>query len=114
MLAAEGPERTVHLAQEAVALVFVDMHYFIEQAKIIAVLPRHGAERHYVFGEAGTSIADSGVEEARADAGFGADAVHDLIHVSSHRFADGGYGVNERNLQGKKGIASVLDEFRAL
>ena len=68
MLAAEGPEGAAHFAQEAVALIFVDAHDFIEQAEVISALAGDGAEGHHILGEAGTAVADAGIEEAGADA----------------------------------------------
>jgi hypothetical protein len=88
-LAAQGPQGAANFAQKALALVFVDAHDFIEQAEVVAAFAGDGAEGHDVLGEAGAAVADAGIQEARADAGIGADALADLIHVGAHGFADG-------------------------
>ena len=78
VLAAQGPQRAAHFAQETVALIFVDAHDFIEQAELVAALARDGAKRHHIFRKAGPAVADSGIEKARPDARIGADALHHL------------------------------------
>ena len=114
MFAAEGPQSAAHFAEEALTLVLVDAHDFVEQAEIVSTLAGDGAEGHHVFRKAGPAVADAGIQEARAYAGVGADAVADLIHVGAHGFADGRDRVDERNLHGEKRVGGVLDEFRAL
>ena len=114
VLAAQGPERAAHFAQEALALIFVDAHDFIEQAEVVAALAGHGAKCHDIFGEAGSAVADAGIQEPRPDARVGSDAVDDLIHIGAHGFADRGHGVDEGNLHGQESVGGVLDQLRAL
>ncbi len=45
---------------------------------------------------------------------IGADAFPYLVHVCSHRLADGGDRVNETDLHREEGIGGVLNEFGAL
>jgi len=114
MLATKGPKGAADFAQEALALVFVDAHDFVEQAEIVSALAGDGAEGHNIFRKTRSAVADAGIEEAGTDAGVGADSVAHLAYVRAHSFADGGDGVDERNLHGKKSIGGVLDQFRAL
>src|SRR5580692_4232469 len=114
VLAAQRPQSAAHFAEKAFALVFVDAHDFIEQAEVVTAFAGDGAKRHYIFGETGATVADSGIQEARADAGVGADAVADLVYVGADGFADGSDGVDEGNLHGQKCVGGMLDEFRTL
>src|SRR5207302_10429658 len=82
-------------------------------AEVVSAFAGDGAEGHHVFGEAGAAVADAGIEEAAADAGVGADAVADLVDVGAYGFADGGDGVDERNLHRQKRVGCVLNHFRA-
>ncbi len=68
ILAAKRPEGAVDFAKEAMPLIFVDPHDFIQQAEVVAVLASHRSESHHVFGKAGASVADSGIQKARTDA----------------------------------------------
>ncbi len=114
MLAAKGPQGAAHFAEEAITLVLIDAHDFVEQAEVIAAFAGDGAEGHYILREAGAAVADAGIQEARADARVGADAVADLINICADRFTDGCDRVDERNLHGEKCVGSMLDQFRAL
>jgi len=97
--------RSVHRAlrtflEEAIALIFVDAHDFIEQTEIVAAFAGHGAEGHHIFREAGAAVADARIQEAWANAGVGADTVADLIDVGADRFAHGSDSIDEGNLHG--------------
>ncbi len=109
MFAAQGPERATHFPQEALPLVFIDAHDFIEQAKIVTRFPRYGAESHDIFREARTAVANTRIQEPGSNARIGADAVHDLIHVGSHGLADRGHGIDEREIfMARKALEACL------
>src|SRR5580704_15898344 len=114
MLAAQGPECAADFAEEAIPLIFIDAHYFIEQAKVIATLASHGAEGHHVLRKAGAAVANTGVQKSWADTGIGADAVANLVDIGAHGFADGSDRVNEGNLHGQKRVGGMLDKLCAL
>src|SRR5215475_9254713 len=83
-LAAQGPKRAANLADEALALFFVDANDFIEQAEIVAALAGHGAEGRQIFRKAGAAVADARVQETGTDASVGADPLTDLLHVGAY------------------------------
>ena len=113
-LAAQRPQRGAHFAQEALALVLVDAHDFIQQPELVSALPRHRAEGHQVLGKARSAVADAGIQKARTDAAVGADPLANLLHVRSHRFANRCHRIDKRNLHRQKGVGGVLDQFGAL
>ena len=114
MFAAKRPQRAAHLAQEALTLVFVDAHDFIEQPEVITGLPRDRPECHHILRKARTAVADARIQKSASDARVGAHAVHDLIHIRAHRFANRCHRIDERNLHCKKSVRRVLDQLRAL
>ena len=87
LLAAKRPQGVVNLAQEALPLVLVDAHDFVQKPEVIAAFASYRTERQNVFGEAGTAVADAGIQESPADARVGSHAVDHLIHVRTHRLA---------------------------
>jgi len=114
IFAAQRPQGAADFSKKARALLFVDVHDFIEQAEVVAAFPGDGAEGEDVFGKAGAAVADAGVQKAASDARIRADALADLIHVRTYGLADRGHGVDEGNLHGQERIGRVLDEFGAL
>lgn len=110
----EGPEGGADFAQEAFALVFVDGADLVEEAEVVTVLGGDGAEGGDIFREATAAVAESGFQEAGADAGVAAEALTDLFDIGIDGFADIGDGVDERDLEGEEGVGGVLDKFGAL
>src|ERR1051326_2379966 len=109
VLAAESPECALHLSEKALALLFVDAHDFIEQAKGVAALAGHGAKGHNVLGKAGSAITAPRIQESAPNAGVGSNAVHDLIYIGSDRLADRCDRVYKGYLHGEEGVGRVLD-----
>ena len=113
-LAPQSPQSGAHFAQEALALVLIDAHDLVQQPELVSALPRHRAECHQVLGKTRSAVADSGIQKARTDAAVGPDALANLLHVRSHRFANRCDRVDKRNLHGQKSVGGVLDQFGAL
>src|SRR5258708_15921723 len=84
------------------------------QSKLNTDPSRGSSHREVLRRKVETAIADSGIQESRANAGVGADAVAYLIYIGPHGFADGSDRVDERNLHRQKCVGGVLDQFRAL
>ena len=74
----------MNLAKKTLALIFIDPHDFVEQAKIVTRFTSHGAEGHDVFGKAGAAIANAWIQEARSDARIGSNSVDHLVYVRAH------------------------------
>ena len=68
LLAAQGPQRAADFAQEALPLLFVDTHDFVEQDGSRSRTRGPPRETPSLLGEAGAAVADAGIQEARADA----------------------------------------------
>jgi len=62
-LAAKRPQGAADFLEEAIALIFVDAHDFIEQTEIVAAFAGHGAEGHHIFREAGAAVADARIQK---------------------------------------------------
>ena len=84
---AKRPQSMVNFAQEALPLVLVDTHDFVQKPEVIAALASYCTKRQNVFGEAGTTVADPGIQESPPDAGIGSHAIDHLIHVRTHGLA---------------------------
>ena len=59
----------------------------VKKPEIIAALASYCTKRQNVFGEAGTTVADPGIQESPPDAGIGSHAIDHLIHVRTHGLA---------------------------
>src|SRR5207302_677965 len=92
-LPAKRPQGMVNLAQEALPLVLVDAHDFVQKRKVIPASASSGPEPQNFLGEAGPAVTDSGIQKSPANAGVGSHAVDYLIHVRTHRLTHGRYRV---------------------
>ena len=111
---AQRPEGGADLGEEALLLLGVDLLHLGEEVEVDAELVGDGAEGGDVLGEAGTSVADAGTEEARADAAVETDAAGDLLDVRAGGLAEVGDGVDEGDLEGQECVGGVLDDLRRL
>ena len=65
-------------------------------------------QRLDILGEAAATIATPGIQELRADARVGADALADAVDISPYPFAEVGNVVHERDTGGEHGISRIL------
>src|SRR5262249_10207238 len=100
--------------EETLRLLLIDLAHLLQEAKLVAVFARHGLKCRDIFGETGTSVANTGKQETRTDARIAAYAFAHIFNVRAHGFSNVGYGIDEGNLHGKKGVGSMLNEFSAL
>src|SRR5690606_38146448 len=80
-------ERAAEVVEDALAeqaaLPLVDAEDGLEDLEAVAVLLRGADERLHVLRKTRAAEADAGVEELRADAAVGPDAVAHLVHVGA-------------------------------
>ena len=91
----KNPKGVTDFLDESLPLLIVDLHHFIEQAEIIATMLRDGAKRFYIFGKAGAAVADSGIEEAFANADISAHPFAHLADIGAHALTDRGHRIDE-------------------
>lgn len=91
----------------------VNVFNFLEEIELVAMLGGDINESGDVFGEAAAAIADAGLEEVLADAFIEADAVGNVVDITTGEFANAGNGVNEGDFGGEERIAGVFNEFGA-
>jgi len=108
----QHPERFANFGKETLALGVVDFFDFLKKREGNAEVLADGDEGGDVFREAGSSVADTGIEEIAADALVRANAVGDFFDIRAAGFADAGDGVDVGNLEGQKGIGGIGSDKR--
>ena len=113
LLPAQGPKRTSDFLQKPPALFDVNVHHLGEQSEVVIALGGDGVKSLHVFWEAGTAVADSGVEKFGANARIGADSGADLLDIRADAFGNVGDGIDEGNFHRQERVGGMLDQFGA-
>ena len=112
--AAQGPQRRAHLVEEDLPLGFVDLAHLVQQLEVDPLLLRYPVKRSHILGKARPAIAQAGRKKAGADTAVHAHPGGNIHDVRVHALGQVGHGVDERDLQGQKGVGGMLDDLRAL
>ena len=105
LLPTSDAEVLLQLADHAALLQLVDLDHRVEQLEVVAGVAGELLEGGDVLREAAAAVADSGLQELRADAGVEAHAARDLGDVGADLLADVGDLVDEGDLGGQEGVA---------
>lgn len=114
MLAVDGVEEVADdAAAESCLLPVVDLDHALPvggdlgEAEVLAEV----GEVQDVLLEAGTAVADGGLEELRSDAGVLADGAGDLVDVGTGGLAECGDGIDRGDALGEEGVGHELGKL---
>ena len=93
-LLAQHPQRLPDRLQKALFLRVVYPLHFPQQSEWSAKSLADCNERRDVFGEAGTAVSNSGVQEITANAMIHSNSVGDFFDICPTRFANSRHGVD--------------------
>ena len=85
--------------------------HFLEQIEWHPQLITDGRKRRQIFGKAGAAITQPGIEKRASNPLVHPHALSHFFHIRPRRITDGRKVIDVRNLERKKTIGSVFDQF---